>query len=266
MDSWQGTPPEPPTSAAHAPPTDPAVTTELPRMAGLPRTADTSLFEAHQLDPVGGFPRDPAEDSSEYPAENTSRRRRFALVGAGATAAVVAAAGFASGLFTYETPSRNSAAPDDIRASVPDTTLDEPSPSDSESPTRSPSATPTESSSPSATPSPTKSTVSPTPPSSTPTTRAPSTSAPATTRPPSTPPANITPAPLSRGDTGPEVTELQQRLVQVGLYPGTPDGDYDNRTENAVRNYQLTRNITTKTPGTYDDQTRDRLESETTEP
>ncbi|WP_051853832.1 hypothetical protein [Streptomyces sp. NRRL S-146] len=35
-------------------------------------------------------------------------------------AAVVAAAGYASGLFSYESPSRDTALPDDIRASVPD--------------------------------------------------------------------------------------------------------------------------------------------------
>ena len=239
-------------------PADAGATAQLPRATALPRPSapDTSLFEeAHQLEPAAD------------PAESTGRRRRFALVGAGATAAVVAAAGFASGLFSYDAPSRESAAPDDIRASVPDTTLDEPSPSVSESPNQSPSASPTLSSSASATPSPTKSTASPTPPRPTTTTGAPSTGAPTpTATQPSTPPEKAEPVTLRRGDEGPEVTELQQRLQQVALFTGTPDGDYDNKTENAVRNYQLTRNINNEDTGTYDNPTRTRLESETTEP
>jgi hypothetical protein len=267
-------PPEPPTSAtpeaqATGRPadlsTDPAATAQLPRATALPRSPapDTSLFEAHRPDPAPGFPEDPAAD----PTENTGRRRRFALVGAGATAAVVAAAGFASGLFSYDAPSRESAAPDDIRASVPDATLDEPSPSDSESPTRSPSASPTESSSASPTPSPTRSTASPTPPRPTSTSRAPSTGAPTpTTSRPSIPPEKAEAVTLRPGDEGPEVTELQQRLQQVALFAGNPNGDYDNRTETAVRNYQLTRGIDNEDTGTYDKETRTRLESETQEP
>ncbi|MEV2227974.1 peptidoglycan-binding domain-containing protein [Streptomyces phaeochromogenes] len=239
-------------------PADAGATAQLPRATALPRSSapDTSLFEeAHQLAPAAD------------PTESNGRRRRFALVGAGATAAVVAAAGFASGLFSYDTPSRESAAPDDIRASVPDTPLDEPSPSISESLTRSPSPSPSESSSAITTPSPTRSTASPTPPRPTATTRAPSTGAPTpTTTQPSAPPEKAEPVTLRRGDEGPEVTELQQRLQQVALFTGTPDGDYDNKTENAVRNYQLTRNIDNEDTGTYDKPTRARLESETTAP
>jgi peptidoglycan hydrolase-like protein with peptidoglycan-binding domain len=71
---------------------------------------------------------------------------------------------------------------------------------------------------------------------------------------------------LRPGDEGPEVTELQQRLQQVALFAGNPNGDYDNRTETAVRNYQLTRGIDNEDTGTYDKETRTRLESETQEP
>ncbi|MFD3310696.1 peptidoglycan-binding protein [Streptomyces sp. NPDC058694] len=260
QDDRYGTPSEPPPTRAEpeAQPADATTTAQLPRATAPIRSPspDRSLFEeAHRLDPA------------EEPTESTGRRRRFALVGAGATAAVVAAAGFASGLFSYDAPSRESAAPDDIRASVPDTPLEEPSPSVSESPTRSPSPSPSESSSASATPSPTRSTTSQAPPRPTATTRAPSTGAPTpTTSPPSTPPEKAEPVTLRRGDEGPEVTELQQRLQQVALFTGTPDGDYDNKTENAVRNYQLTRNINNEDTGTYDKETRTRLESETTEP
>ncbi len=38
----------------------------------------------------------------------------------GAAVAVLGAAGWASGLFSYDTPSRNTAAPDDVRAGLPD--------------------------------------------------------------------------------------------------------------------------------------------------
>ncbi|WP_328496626.1 peptidoglycan-binding protein [Streptomyces sp. NBC_00414] len=201
------------------------------------------------------------------PVENTGRRRRFVLVSAGATAVVVAAAGFASGLFSYESPSRNNAAPDDIRASVPDASVDEPSPSDSESKSASPSASASESADESATPSASESsTASATPSRTSATTRAPSAENSASTAPASPDPTDKAgPAVLRRGDEGPEVTELQLRLKQLALYVGDADGDYDNRTENAVRNYQFTRGIDAD-PGVYDDRTRTRLESETSEP
>ncbi|MCW8099000.1 peptidoglycan-binding domain-containing protein [Streptomyces tauricus] len=209
---------------------------------------------------------DPTADPSDTP-EKPSRRRRFVLVGAGATAVVVAAAGFASGLFSYESPSRNGAAPDDLRASVPDTAVDEPSPSDSESPSASASASGSASASESATPSSSESpSASATPSRTSATTRAPSPqNSVSTTPPPADPTDKAGPAVLRRGDEGPEVTELQLRLKQLALYVGDADGDYDNRTENAVRNYQFTRGIDAD-PGVYDEQTRTRLESETSTP
>ncbi|MFD6291091.1 peptidoglycan-binding protein [Streptomyces sp. NPDC060205] len=208
---------------------------------------------------------DPA-DSSDAPG-NTGRRRRFVLVGAGATAVVVAAAGFASGLFSYESPSRDGAAPDDIRASVPDTAVDEPSPSDSGSPSASESASASasasESPSPSASESPSASAA---PSRTTATTRAPSPeNSVSTSQPAADPTDKAGPAVLRRGDEGPEVTELQLRLKQLALYVGDADGDYDNRTENAVRNYQFTRGLDEE-QGVYTEETRTHLESETTKP
>ena len=266
--------PPAPSGATPEPPTDTALTARsAPRHNALAIAFPRLRPPLRRLrDPAAGLrprlPRPAPADLSDEPAEGGSRRRRFALVGAGATAAVMAAAGFASGLFSYESPSRDSAAPDDIRASVPDTAVDEPSPSaDTESPTQSPSASPAPSSSPSSTPSPTQSPTTATPSSPATTTRAPATSAPATSpRPPSAPPEKAGPMTLRRGDRGPEVTELQQRLQQIALYAETPDGDYDNQTETAVRNYQVTRGINNETPGEYDEQTRTRLETETSEP
>ncbi|MFJ8935817.1 peptidoglycan-binding protein [Streptomyces sp. NPDC102365] len=199
---------------------------------------------------------------------DTGRRRRFVLVGAGATAVVVAAAGFAGGLFSYEAPSRNGAAPDDIRASVPDTAVDEPSPSDSASSSASESASASASADESPTPSGSGSPSDSATPSSrtSATTRAPAPDNSASAAPPSTAPTDKAgPAVLRRGDQGPEVTELQLRLKQLTLYVGNADGDYDNRTENAVRSYQFTRGLDEE-QGVYTEKTRTHLESETTTP
>ncbi|MEV7146555.1 peptidoglycan-binding domain-containing protein [Streptomyces sp. NPDC093084] len=68
------------------------------------------------------------------------------------------------------------------------------------------------------------------------------------------------------GDSGAEVTQLQQRLAQLRLFPGTADGEYDRMTQTAVRTYQLARGILTDESGVYGTATRASLESETTTP
>ncbi|WP_221357590.1 peptidoglycan-binding domain-containing protein [Streptomyces beigongshangae] len=264
----------PRTDAAGPHPFD--ATARLPRATALPHPQDSRLSgDGSPTRPSApfDFPGDPALSTRTDRAENPGRRRRLVLVGAGATAVVMAAAGFAGGLFSYESPSRNGAAPDDIRASVPDASVDEPSPSSpsspsgsgsaSASPTASPSGSASESASPSASGSPS---ASATPSPTTATSQEPSAENPvSTTRPPSVPPEKAEPVTLRRGDEGPEVLELQLRLKQLALYLGTADGTYDNRTENAVRNYQFTRGINGE-QGTYGPQTRQRLETETSEP
>ncbi|MER6132042.1 peptidoglycan-binding protein [Streptomyces sp. NPDC001815] len=244
---------------------DTDATSRLPRLAALPHPVGTHLFDTRPPGPDAA-PAPAAADFPDDSAEVPSRRRRFALVGAGATAVVVAAAGFASGLFSYESPSRDSAAPDDIRASVPDASVEERSPSASASPSPSPSASPSASPSPSVTPSATRPAAPPTPSRAASTSSTPSADSPTgTTQPPSGPPEKGVQPVLRRGDTGPEVTELQLRLQQLALFVGNSDGDYDNRTENAVRNYQVTRGINEE-PGVYAEETRNRLETETSEP
>ncbi|MFE1259017.1 peptidoglycan-binding protein [Streptomyces albogriseolus] len=198
-----------------------------------------------------------------------NRRRRGALIAAsGAVVALLGAAGWASGLLSYDTPSRDTAAPDDVRASVPDASSAAPSeePS-SEAPSASPSASASVSDSPSASasgsPSPSASSSAP--------------SASATTAPSATPSAALSSAPavapepeepvdtapvLRRGDGGPEVVELQQRLRQVWLYQGDLNGRYGHRVEEAVRHYQWSRGINEEL-GVYGPLTRSRLESET---
>jgi peptidoglycan hydrolase-like protein with peptidoglycan-binding domain len=71
---------------------------------------------------------------------------------------------------------------------------------------------------------------------------------------------------LRRGDTGPEVTELQQRLRQLNLYGDRIDGTFTRPLEDAVRNYQLARGIKEDPLGTYGPATRKNLEQETEAP
>ncbi|MGW0843929.1 peptidoglycan-binding domain-containing protein [Streptomyces sp. NPDC002787] len=228
--------------------------------------------------PDGDAPTTPLEplhdeanpaDSGPEDAPDGQRRRfrsRAALAaGAGvAAAAVLVTGGIIGGLFSYEAPARDGAAPDDVRADLPEAVAgDEASSSATPSPTPS-SANPSKSSSPSASASPSESRTTPTG-SSTPT-RTPSesdataTAAPAPTRSDEEAPV------LGLGDTGPEVTELQLRLREIGLYNGAIDGDYDRTVESAVRAYQLTRVVLGDESGVYGEATRASLESETSEP
>ncbi len=183
--------------------------------------------------------------------------------------AVTAVAGFAGGLFSYEPPSRDDAAPQDVRASVP--TRSESATSATPSTSGSTSAEPTTASptpSLSETPSPTASST----PSATPSKSANPSHTPTPTATASTAVANnhqssSTPAPvLQRGDEGPEVTELQLRLTQLRLYTGPDNGIFDKQVQSSVRTYQLARGITSDGLGVYGTTTRARLESETSQP
>ncbi|MFI1001257.1 peptidoglycan-binding protein [Streptomyces galbus] len=200
------------------------------------------------------------------PEPRGRRRRTLLLVTAGAVVAVAAAAGFATGLFSYETPTRDTAAPRDVRPAVP-------GPSDDPSATAA-SATATASSSPSASASPSPSASD----SATPSPSASSASPSASGSPsgPASPTATATaPTPsasgqdngrataLRRGDKGPEVAELQTRLRQVGLYGGDINGSYNEQVENGVRTFQWWRGIQEDEPGVYGAATRARLEAET---
>ncbi|MET7296345.1 peptidoglycan-binding protein [Streptomyces griseoloalbus] len=269
-----GTPDAP--DAPHAPGTPGAVDstsvlpTPLAPATTRPSATDLHLFETAQ--PAGTGPGAPGPDGGR---ETPTRRRRPGMLfaAAGAVVAVVGAAGWASGLFSYETPSRDGAAPQDIRAGVPDPSSGAPSatPATSASsappvPSASPSASPSVSASPSASPSASASSASPGPsqpaePSSSPTTTAP---------PPDsaedTDEADDTGgAVLRRGDRGPEVTELQLRLRQLYLYNDDINGQFGHRLEESLRNYQWSRGLSEEL-GVYGPGTRSRLESETREP
>lgn len=261
-------------------PVDPDATAALPVAADttalsaplVPGTSEPSVTDLRLFDGSGAEPGAPEADGPG--ADRPRRRRRTALVAAAAACVgVVAAAGYATGLFTYESPSRDTALPDDLRASVPDAP---PSSAASVSPEGTPSAgpsspsaspaSPSPSASASPSPSPSVSSASPSP------SRSPGPSSSATSAAPTGPgvPENAGqnggPTVLRRGDSGPEVTELQLRLRQLLLYNDEADGSYNQRLEDAVRTYQWSRGVQTDDLGVYDRQTREKLEAETREP
>lgn len=203
------------------------------------------------------------------------RRRPFAALAVGAAvAAVVGTAAFAGGLFDRD-GSQEEALPE-ATTSAPDT-ADEPaaasvapSPSPSAAPSRKASASPTPSAS-TASPSPSASpseSAAPSPTASAPATPSPGTpsaSATGDVPPPSAaPPAELAPSSLRRGDQGPQVAVLQNRLAEVWLYHGDADGNFNDRVENAVRVYQSYKAIQGDPAGVYGPETRRALEAETT--
>ncbi|MEV3972552.1 peptidoglycan-binding protein [Streptomyces sp. NPDC050698] len=252
-----------------AAPATAALPTPLPPAATEPSVTDLRLF-----DDAGGTASGPAEGGRSG-GRRPRRRGTLLVAAAGACAAVVAAAGYASGLFSYESPSRDTALPDGIRASVPDA----PSSSAASAPARgsasaappgpaAPAPSPSRSASPSASPSPSAPSASASP-SGSPSPSAPRTSAPATgsgQAPPDSSRQKTGPTVLRLGDRGPEVTELQLRLRQLYLYDDDTDGTFDDRLEEAVRTYQWSRGIQVDELGVYDRETRAKLESETREP
>ncbi|MFE7760983.1 peptidoglycan-binding protein [Streptomyces sp. NPDC057438] len=237
-------------------------------------------------------PRSPDRTSAEASAARPGRRRRrragLVVVLAGTAAAgVMAAAGFASGLFSYNAPERDRALPDDLRASAPDASPDgDASPAGPSgeggggAPAPAPpgggagAASPSPSRSPSPSPSPSGASGSPSPSVSAEPTVSDAPSAGASTGSSATGSDGakdsrmVAPKTLRPGDDDPEVTELQLRLCQLGLYTGDIDESYDSQVERAVLVYQSSRGITKDQdePGVYGLATRERLESETKEP
>ncbi|WP_147286012.1 peptidoglycan-binding domain-containing protein [Streptomyces corynorhini] len=68
---------------------------------------------------------------------------------------------------------------------------------------------------------------------------------------------------LRVGDSGPEVTGLQQRLTRLWLFTGEATGLYDQALESAVRVYQWSRQLSGDALGEYGPDTRRALEAET---
>ncbi|UCM87638.1 peptidoglycan-binding domain-containing protein [Streptomyces marincola] len=94
---------------------------------------------------------------------------------------------------------------------------------------------------------------------------APGPETPATPEPPapSEPPAGAGPV-LGAGDEGPEVAELQRRLLQLNwLYHGEAHGRYDEQTAAAVARFQVAYGVRGDPEGLYGPQTRRALEQHT---
>ena len=49
---------------------------------------------------------------------------------------------------------------------------------------------------------------------------------------------------LSAGDSGSQVLTLQKALKQLGLDVGTPDGKFGQKTQDAVKAFQIAHNLT----------------------
>ncbi|MDT0323922.1 peptidoglycan-binding domain-containing protein, partial [Streptomyces millisiae] len=81
-------------------------------------------------------------------------------------------------------------------------------------------------------------------------------------------PGGEDPAPvLQLGDEGPEVVELQKRLLQLNwVYAGEAHGVYDEATRDAVERFQNAYGIEDDPPGVYGAVTRKTLEANTNEP
>lgn len=168
-----------------------------------------------------------------------SRRRRLPTVLAGAgTVVAVGTAALALGLLPHSGGSdsvlldaKPSAPAVDVAPAGPTQPSSTVSPSRSASASGSPSPSPSKSASRSASPSASRSS---TPPSPTPSASA--------SRTPSAPAPPQAPT-LRYGDSGPEVEKMQRLLTGQGLYRGRVSGKFDDRTENAVSEFQWRNNI-----------------------
>ncbi|MEV5479376.1 MULTISPECIES: peptidoglycan-binding protein [Streptomyces] len=200
------------------------------------------------------------------PVQRRTRPRPAALVATGAAAAVAAAL---IGTDALTGGVRDRAAPPDQSTASPSAALptgDAPTPSaaaSSPTPGRSPSPAATATGPPPATvrryrtrlprpPAPTRASGS--------VAESPGSPSPASSAPPTGPLV------LREGASGPQVAELQQRLQQLGLYPGAADGRYDAEVRAAVSRYQRQYGVTGDPDGVYGAGTRASLESRTGKP
>ncbi|GGR97511.1 peptidoglycan-binding protein [Streptomyces humidus] len=213
--------------------------------------------DAGDTEEDGGSEGPDAPDAA-HPGRRLGRVRLLVLtgvLGTAVTAAVLVA------LFVSGGPARDGSLSEGVRAPVPDVTSEDVTtagrPSAQVSPTQpSPTASRSTGPSASASASPSRSAE-----------PSPTASAGATgTAPPDPGPTGTEPPVLRLGDTGPEVTELQARLSQIGYYTGAVDGVYSRQVAAAVGTYQFTRVILQDESGVYGAATRASLEAETDEP
>ncbi|MEU6109971.1 peptidoglycan-binding protein [Streptomyces albidoflavus] len=249
--------------------------------APLPKVSDLDLFPPDQRGQAAGgeygadapdITPPPSAHRPKRTAARSARRRRAAILGASVGAVVVVA--LAGVVATDSLPDEK---PEERALPAPSATAPHtiaPGPATpSASASGSPESTAPSSTAPSAPPTASsgdgKPASSPTPAAGPDGPPAPKPSAP---RPPAEPSGEPSPDQppqedpvLRRGDSGPQVRELQQRLQQLHLYRGQADGDFDRRLEDSLRVYQWARGLRDNL-GVYDEPTRRQLESETTQP
>lgn len=250
--------------------------------APLPKVSDLDLFPPdrrgraadgqHGTDAPDITPP-PSATRPKRTAARTARRRRAAILGVSAGAVVVVA--LAGAVATDSLPDEK---PDERALPRPSATAPHSVAPGPATPSGTPSSTPPSPAAPATTASSAppsassgggKQATSPTP---APGPDGPAAPEPSATRPSTEPPATTAPQPppqeepvLRRGDSGPQVRELQQRLQQLHLYRGEANGDFDRRLEDALSMYQWARGLRDSL-GVYDEPTRAQLESETTRP
>ncbi|GHD71992.1 peptidoglycan-binding protein [Streptomyces goshikiensis] len=229
---------------------------------GIPPVAPTHPAWPDETVPLRSVPPAPAPapDGQSTPA---SRRRRPLLpLALGAAAVVVLGSGAALAMGAFGDSGESDAALSDAKPSAPVVNAAPAAPSKtSASPTRRPSAS--ASASRSASPSPSASasrSVSPSPSTSTSRSTPPSPSASASRAPSSQAPKPAPAQSLQYGDSGAEVERLQRLLASARLYRGKFNGMYDDRTENAVSEFQWRHEIFDDPWGVYGPATRKALE------
>lgn len=241
--------------------------------APAPPPGGTGPRPSEAADTTGPRPHDGGGEGGQ-PARPRRRRRALLLAAAGSVVTVAAVAGYASGMLSYDTPTRDSALPSGPRASVPDGPADTATPSTGTAPSASRApASPGRSGDTGASPSPgptgPSASASPARQSAAPSAEF-STAATGTGTPPPGPEDDgaTAAAVLRRGDRGPEVAELQLRLKELHLYPGSANGRFTEHVEYALLSFQWSRGVDTDEDerGVYGPDSRRALESETREP
>ncbi|NBE55189.1 peptidoglycan-binding domain-containing protein [Streptomyces boluensis] len=216
---------------------------------------------ASALPPIGPAATDPAmpEFSRADGQAPSGRGWRYGLL-AGAAAVVAVTVGVAGGFFSSDTEQQ--AGPN---AADRVTATEEPTPSET-SPTSGESERASRSSKRPTSPSSETGSSKPSSTSTSTSTEEPTgTTAPPAGEQESESESGQEPGTLGRGDRGPEVVELQQRLTELKLYTGPLNGNYGPATENAVTRFQQARQID-EDEGTYGPKTRAAIEAETSDP
>ncbi|WMX47277.1 peptidoglycan-binding domain-containing protein [Streptomyces roseicoloratus] len=228
-------------------------------------------------EPPNGFPAGHPDDDGPaltlaYAPEGRGavrRRGRGAVIAGVVAAAVVSTAALAAALIAGDdgtddlagVPEVTTSASENVAVSEAPTSTPSSSASASADPSPT-SASPSPSASASASPSPTAARTRSTDPSAPPTRTAPAAPArPSVTTAPSYGPSE--PPTLSLGSSGEEVSELQRRLWELGLYDGPVNGSYGRKVERAVERYQSYMYIEEDPRGVYGPHTREALEAVT---